>query len=44
MCWWVELLKDTFEYDIEAFQRLLFKQSARELQTREDEGACNPKG
>lgn len=43
-CWWVELLKDTFECDIVAFQRLLFRQSERELQTREDEGACNPKG
>lgn len=42
--WWgVELLKDTFECDIVAFQRLLFRQSERELQTREDEGACNPK-
>lgn len=40
---WQWALKDTFEWDIVAFQRLLFKQTAPKLPTREDEGACNPR-
>lgn len=41
--WLIVALKDTFECDIVAFQRLLFRKTAPKLPTCEDEGACNPK-
>lgn len=40
---WQWPLRDTSEWDIVAFQWLLFRQTAPKLQTCKDEVACNPK-